>query len=348
MTSQLKQVFSNPAYLTPEIANEIANEIMDGHLTSAQIGGFLITMKLLGKETQPPYIASIAKAMKKASLKIDIDLPLVDIVGTGGDGQDTFNVSTAASIVAAGAGCKIAKHGSRASSSACGSADVLETLGCKLENVTPDVATKIIKESNFCFLFAQLYHPAMKAVAGPRRELGVRTIFNLYILYLLTFSLGPLTNPANPKRMVVGVFSKDIGMIMAKSLQLVGVERAWVVCGAIGLDEISPEGSTNVWELENNTIIEKVVSPKDFGLPEHPLSAVRGGNAEANASTMNQLLDGTLSGPVLDFVLLNSAAVLYIAGLAKSLPEGVALARQSITSGKAKAELLKFAKLTQL
>jgi anthranilate phosphoribosyltransferase len=229
MAQHLKSTWTQPNYLTPGVAKEIASEIMEGKLGPSQIGAFLITLKLLGKETQPEYIAAVAEAMRDASLPVTLNYDVVDIVGTGGDGQDTFNVSTAASIVAAGAGCKVAKHGNRASSSSCGSADVLETLGCTLQNVTPSKLPSILETTNFCFLFAQVYHPAMKSVAGPRKELGVRTIFNI---------LGPLTNPARPTRMIVGVFSKDLGMLMAQSLQLLGVERGWVVSGAIGLDEV--------------------------------------------------------------------------------------------------------------
>ncbi|KAH6601915.1 hypothetical protein BASA61_001618 [Batrachochytrium salamandrivorans] len=228
--------------------------------------------------------------------------------------------------------------GSRASSSTSGSADVLEALGCHLNAVTPTAVASIMNESNFCFLFAQVFHPAMKHVAASRKELGVRTIFNL---------LGPLTNPANPSKMVVGVFSKDIGRIMAEALHLSGVKQGWVVHGLVGLDEISPEGSSLVWEFgPTGTITERTLSPADFGLPEHPLADVVGGDATENASTMTALLDNTLTGPILDFVLLNAAALLYVSGQAADLKEGVALARKSISSGEAKRQLMQFAKAT--
>ncbi|KAJ3317960.1 anthranilate phosphoribosyltransferase [Boothiomyces sp. JEL0866] len=305
MATQLKQVLMQPKLLTPEIANTINSEIMKGNLGPSQIGAFLVTLKLLGKDSQPSFIASIAKSMREAALQVETDYELVDIVGTGGDGQDTFNVSTAASIVAAGAGCK---HGNRASSSSCGSADVLEALGCKIQNVSPELCTKILDNGNFCFLFAQVFHPSMKYVSEPRKELGVRTIFNI---------LGPLINPAKASKMIVGVYKRDLGRIMAETLILLGVQRAWVVCGAVGLDEISPEGETYVWETQpDGSIAELVVSPKDFGLPEHPLTAVKGGDSARNSNTMKELLDGKLSGPVLDFVLLNSAALLFVSGKA--------------------------------
>nr|KAJ3420635.1 anthranilate phosphoribosyltransferase [Polyrhizophydium stewartii] len=279
--------------------------------------------------------------MRDAALPV-VRLPfdVVDIVGTGGDGQNTFNVSTAASIVAAGAGAKVAKHGNRASSSTSGSADVLEALDCNLSAVSPAAVNEILHESNFCFLFAQVFHPAMKNVAGPRKELGVRTIFNL---------LGPMTNPAHPTRMVVGVFSRDLGHAMAEALHLSGVKSGWVVHGCVGLDEISPEGNTLVWQFdESGNITERTISPSaDFGLPEHPLRDVVGGDAVENASTMRQLLSGELSGPILDFVLLNAAALLHVSGLAADLPAGVALARQSIASGAAKKQLELFSHASQ-
>ncbi|KAJ3308762.1 anthranilate phosphoribosyltransferase [Boothiomyces sp. JEL0838] len=286
MTTQLKQVLMQPNLLTPEIANSITSEIMKGNLGHSQIGAFLVTLKLLGKESQPSYIASIAKSMRDAALKVETDYELVDIVGTGGDGQDTFNVSTAASIVAAGAGCKVAKF-----------------------------------------------------LSVPRKELGVRTIFNI---------LGPLTNPAKASKMIVGVYKRDLGRIMAETLILLGVKRAWVVCGGIGLDEISPEGETFVWETQpDGSIAELVISPKDFGLPEHPLSAVKGGDAAHNSNTMTDLLEGNLSGPVLDFVLLNSAALLFVSGKVTSLPDGVELARKSINDGQAKEALASFIKMSK-
>jgi anthranilate phosphoribosyltransferase len=205
----------------------------------------------------------------------------------------------------------------------------LEELGCRLDKIDSQKATNILNSGNFCFLFAQLYHPAMKYVAGPRKELGVRTIFNI---------LGPLTNPASPRRMIVGVYSKDLGFIMAESLKLLKIEKAWVVCGEVGLDEISPEGKTFVWELSSydDKIVEKTISPADFGLPEHSLKSVKGGSAADNAKIMNQLLDGKLQGPMLDFVLLNTAALLYVSDMGDSLTTCVNLARESISNGSAR------------
>ncbi|KAJ3063562.1 anthranilate phosphoribosyltransferase [Podochytrium sp. JEL0797] len=334
----LRLLLENPTAFTAQHADETTRGIMHGELTAAQAGAFLAALKLTGKDRDPHFIAAVATAMRACAreIRFERELCLVDIVGTGGDGQDTFNVSTASAIVAAGAGCSVAKHGNRSSSSQCGSADVLEHLGANLNNITPEKIERIVTDSQFCFLFAQLYHPSMKTLAGPRKELGVKTIFNI---------LGPLTNPAFPMRMIVGVFSKEIGPIMAESLRLSGVERAWIVHGAIGLDEIAPTGETHVWSLENNTITPLTIHPtRDFGLPENPLASVRGGDGAYNSTTMRQLLDNTLPAghPVLDFVLLNSAALLYVAGRVKGVKEGVEVARESLRSGSAKRALEAF------
>ncbi|KAJ3406081.1 anthranilate phosphoribosyltransferase [Chytridiales sp. JEL 0842] len=326
------------------MAKEAAKLIMNQEATQAQIGAFLIAMKLTGKEDEPAMIAAVASAMRDASLQIDFQgqslaSPVVDIVGTGGDGQNTFNVSSASGIVAAGAGCCVAKHGNRASSSACGSADFFEALDCHISNVTPASVPNILAQGSFCFLFSQVFHPAMKQVAGPRKQIGVRTIFNI---------LGPLTNPARPKRMIVGVYSKSLGCLMAESLRLSGVERAWVVNGAVGLDEIAPIGETFVWSLENDAITEMTIRPSDFGLPEHPLSEVVGGDAQYNANFMLRILSGELKeSPILDFILLNSAALIHVAGKASTLKEGVRLARESIACGKAMANLVAFREATK-
>ncbi|KAI8918703.1 glycosyl transferase family, a/b domain-containing protein [Entophlyctis helioformis] len=344
----LQAILNSPQdALSPETARQTTADIMANKLTPTQISAFLVTLKLTGKEHDPQTIAAVVDAMREAAVAIDPPLSssvpsqaVIDIVGTGGDGQNTFNVSTASSIVAAGAGCKVAKHGNRASSSSSGSADVLEALGCRLSAVTaPAIHTLLKDDRNFCFLFAQVFHPAMRHVAGPRKELGVRTIFNL---------LGPMINPARPSRMIVGVFSRDVGRIMAEALHLSGVQHGWVVHGCVGLDEISPEGETLVWEFGPSGVVsERTISPADFGLDAHPLKDVVGGDATENAATMRSLLDGSLTGPILDFVLLNAGALLHVAGVAADLKTGVALARESIASGSAKRQLALFAEATQ-
>ncbi|KAI8852698.1 glycosyl transferase family, a/b domain-containing protein [Chytridium lagenaria] len=346
----LKGLINSPAAFTPDHVASLVRLIMDGEASQAQIGAFLISLKTSGKENDPAVIASVARVMR--SFSVDFPIPteslltkevVVDIVGTGGDGQDTFNVSTASSIIASGCGTSLSenlwkKHGNRASSSSCGSADVLEALGCALKDLPVDAMPALLERNRFCFLFAQVFHPAMRHVAGPRKEIGVRTIFNL---------LGPLTNPAKPGRAVIGVHSKNLGRLMAEALLILRMERAWVVNGDIGLDEISPVGMTTVWSIENGAITEMTISPADFGLSEHPISSVAGGDAPHNADLMMQLLSGTLDGPILDFVLMNCAALLLVAGKATDLKNGVELARQSIASGKAKAALLEFAAATQ-
>ncbi|KAI9339395.1 glycosyl transferase family, a/b domain-containing protein [Obelidium mucronatum] len=339
--SLLKLLLDSPAQFTAAHAQETTAAAMRGELGAAQAGAFLAALKLTRKDRDADTIAAVAAAMRAHARPVRFAAaakpPLVDIVGTGGDGQDTFNVSTASAIVAAGAGCHVAKHGNRSSSSQCGSADVLEALGAKLENVTAERVPAILEHSRFCFLFAQVFHPSMKSLAAPRKELGVKTIFNI---------LGPLTNPAMPQRMIVGVFSKEIGPIMAEALRLSGVERAWIVHGGIGLDEIAPIGETYVWSLENGEITPQTIHPRDFGLAEHALDLVRGGDKIYNSATMNSLLNGELPDghPVFDFVLLNAGALLYVSGKAAGLKEGVALARESIKGGQAKEALDVFVK----
>ncbi|KAI9208994.1 glycosyl transferase family, a/b domain-containing protein [Polychytrium aggregatum] len=341
ITAALKVLIEQPDKFTSALAAKCARDIMSQKATPAQIAAFLIGLKVSRLDQNPDVIAVVANAMRSAAIPVDLSAipePIVDIVGTGGDGQNTFNVSTASGIVAAGAGCRVAKHGSRASSSACGSADVLETLGCDLNNVEADLVPRLLQdESSFCFLFAQKYHPVMKTVAGPRKEIGVRTIFNI---------TGPLANPAKPSHAVIGVYSLDFAPIYAEAVRLSGVKRAWIVNGNGCLDEVSPEGPTHVWSLENDQITKLVIHPSDFGLEEHPLTSVGGGSADENAQTMRDLLSNKLQGPVLDFVLINTASLLYVAGKATDLKDGVRLARESIASGKAAAAFEHFTRST--
>ncbi|CAG8582881.1 7619_t:CDS:2 [Paraglomus occultum] len=311
--SLTKKLVNNPDAFTPSDAQAAIVELMTGRATSAQIACFLSALKLLNKDAEPEIVAACAASMLEFAVKLDFSQyeglqdSLVDVVGTGGDGMNTFNVSTTAAIVVAGAGGKVAKFGNRAASSSSGSADILESLGCKITNVAPS-----------------------EHVAQPRREMGIPTIFNL---------LGPLVNPARPKRVVIGVYSKSLGPLVIEALRLNQTKKAMVVHGAIGLDEVSPEGETFVWELENDIIKEYTVTPSDYGLPSHPISSVAGGTASENAETLSKLLLNEYEGPVLDFVLLNAATALYVSGIAKDLKEGVKLAKESITSGNAKRAL---------
>ncbi|KAI8599611.1 anthranilate phosphoribosyltransferase [Dissophora ornata] len=335
----LQKLVHAPSSFTIEDATTATKEIMEGRATQAQIGAYLIALKLNKLDAEPAIVAACAVEMSNHGLPISFEQnpglqeQLVDIVGTGGDGHDTFNVSTTAAIVAAGAGCKVAKHGNRAASSACGSADILEKIGCRIDNVKPEDVAPLLDNHGFCFLFAQTYHPAMKNTSAPRKELGIPSIFNL---------MGPLSNPAKPRRVVVGVHSRSLGTLMIESLKLMGLISGMVVCGANGLDEISPEGETHVWKLVDGEIVEEDISPAQFGLPSHPLSAVKGGGPKENAEILDDLLNNKFKSPghpILDFVLLNAAALLVVAGKATNFEDAVVLARQSVESGKARLVL---------
>ncbi|KAI8342637.1 anthranilate phosphoribosyltransferase [Chlamydoabsidia padenii] len=344
MKSILRLLTHQPQQFTPDDADLAINEIMNGKATPSQISAFLVSLRYQEKDQDPAIVAACAQAMRSHARLIPygqdyqhLEGTVVDIVGTGGDGHDTYNVSTTASIVAAGAGAKVAKHGNRASSSNSGSADLMEAHGCQITAVQPGQVAPILDATNFCFLFSQTYHPAMKHVASIRKEIGIPTVFNL---------LGPMSNPAKPARLVVGVHSPQIGDLMANALKMTGVKGALVVCGNEKLDEISPSGDTNYWRVhENGTITTGVLHPTtDFGLATHPLSQVKGGDCHENAKTLDRLLDNQLpeGDPILDFVLLNAAALLVIGGVAEDFKDGVNKARESIVSGKAKSVLLAF------
>jgi len=316
-----------------EEAAAVMGEIMSGQATPAQIGAFLVALRLKGETVEE--IAGMARAMREHSLRVEVDGPLVDTCGTGGDAQGTFNVSTAAAFVAAGAGARVAKHGNRAATSACGSADVLEALGAKID-LPPEGVARCIREAGFGFMFAQTYHPAMKHVAGPRREIGIRTVFNV---------LGPLTNPAGAQAQVLGVARPELAPKMAAALQRLGSRRVLVVHGQEGLDELSLSGPSTVHEVQGDRSREYTVSPEEVGLTSAPLEAIRGGSAQENASTLRAVLDGE-SGPQREVVLLNAAAALVAADLAADLREGVRLAGEAIDSGAARQRLDKFVELS--
>lgn len=308
-------------------------EIMTGAATPAQIGAFLAGLRMRGEAAE--IIAACMEVTQRHAELVPVG-NVIDIVGTGGDGMDTFNVSTTAALVVAGAGVRVAKHGNRAASSKCGSADVLEVLGANLD-LSGEAAAAVIESCGFCFLFAQRFHPAFRHVGGPRRELGTRTIFNV---------LGPLTNPARPRAMLVGVGAKALGPVMAEAFRLRGLPRALVVHSAEGLDEISPEGVTYGWSVENGAVRELELRPADFGLPSHPVSTVIGGDAIQNSGALLAVLDGH-EGPVTDFVLMNAAAALVVAGAAEDYVAGVAIARDSIGSGRAREVLDRYVVLSQ-
>jgi len=310
--------------------------------TAAQIGAFLTALKLSGREFAPDIISACADVMRSHSIGVVVEgagqKPIVDIVGTGGDGHDTFNVSTSAAIVAAGAGARVCKHGNRASTSSSGSADILMSLGCALPITTN------IPHIPFYFLLASHFHPALVALSPIRKSLPFRTLFN---------SIGPLLNPAHPNHMVLGVSDRALGQPFAEALKESGVTRAYVVCGMEGLDEVSIAGSTWVWSLEETgEITQFEIHPSQFGLPTHPLSKVVGSTPAENAALLTALLtpgatrpqpsNGATVEAIEDFILLNAAALLFVAGIASSYEEGVRLARDSISSGKALAALETF------
>ena len=315
-------------------ASAVMREIMQGEATPAQLGSFLTALRLKGETTQE--LAGMASVMREFALKVDVDGTVVDTVGTGGDGSNSFNISTATAFVAAGAGLKVAKHGNRAASSSCGSADVLEALGANIE-LTPQAVARCINEVGVGYMFAQAFHPAMRHAGPVRREIGIRTVFNI---------LGPLTNPAGAQVQLLGVAFPELGATMAEVLRLLGSHHAMIVHGHGGLDEISLSGDTLVWELQGDQVREWTVRVSDTGLPYTPVEAVRGGDKEQNAATMRRLFQGE-PGPVRDMVLLNSAGVLLVGDLVATIREGVQLAAEIIDSGAALDKLDRFVELTQ-
>ncbi len=308
-------------------------EIMTGAATPAQIGAFLAALRVRGET--PEIIAACLGVMQAHAEPVNAP-NVIDICGTGGDGADTINVSTSAGFVVAAAGVRVAKHGNRAASSKCGSADVLEALGARIDLGGEQIA-RVIDGCGFCFLFAQRVHPAMRHVGGPRREMGVRTVFNI---------LGPLSNPADPKRQLVGVGNRALGPLVAQALALRGIERAMIVHSEDGLDEISPSAPTHAWIVGDGAVAERDLTPEDFGLPRHALAAVAGGDAQQNAGDILAILDGS-DGAKTDFVVMNAAAALWVAGRAEDLAGGVVLAREAIASGKAREVLDFYVALSQ-
>lgn len=301
---------------------------MAGELTHAQIAGLLIALRIKGETVDE--IAAAASVMRELSSKVHIaNSPhLIDTCGTGGDGIQTFNVSTVSAFIAAAAGAKVAKHGGRSVSSTCGSADVLEALGVNV-NLTPEQVAKCVDSVGIGFMFAPNHHSAMKHAAPVRRELGVRTLFNL---------LGPLTNPANAKRQVMGVFAKSLTAKLALVLQQLGSEHVLVVCGADGMDEISFTGDTYVAELKDGKVTEYILNPSQFGMPLHPLSSIKIQNADESKAMILDVLNGK-SGPARDIVLLNAGAAIYVAGVVDSLQGGIHKAAEAIDNGSALATL---------
>jgi len=316
---ELKKVLEGEV-LGEEEAYRLMRAVMAGELTPAQLGGMLIGLKVRGEAGDE--IAGFARAMREAAVPVPLDgLEALDVVGTGGDGKGTFNVSTASAFVAAAAGIPVAKHGNRAASSRSGSADVLEALGVPIE-LPPEAAARMVREVGFAFLFARLYHPAMKNVAPVRSELRVRTVFNL---------LGPLTNPAQPTYFLLGVFDPDLLEPMARSLAALGVRRALVVHGD-GADELVL-GENEVVELSQGETRRYRFHVRELGLDPAPIEALKGGSPEENAELIRKILSGEEKGPKADAVALNAGAAIYAAGRAESLKAGVEQARALLSEG---------------
>ena len=308
-------------------------ELFEGTATPAQIGGLLMAMRARG-ESVAEYAAA-AQVMRDRCVKVTAPAGAMDIVGTGGDGMGTLNISTATAFVVAGAGVPVAKHGNRNLSSKSGAADALSALGIDVM-VGPEVVERAIAEAGIGFMMAPMHHPAMKAVMPVRTELGCKTIFNI---------LGPLTNPAGVKRQLTGAFAIDLIFPMAETLQALGSEAAWLVDGADGTDEISISGPTSVAVLKDGKIRSREVHPEEAGLPVHPLRDILGGTPAQNAAALTALLDGAESA-YRDAVLLNAAAALVVAEKASDLKAGVEIARDSIASGAAKRAVARLAAIT--
>lgn len=308
--------------------------LFEGEATPAQTGGFLMALRTRG-ETVDEYAAA-ASVMREKCHKVTAPEGAIDIVGTGGDGKGTLNISTAAAFVVAGAGVPVAKHGNRNLSSKSGAADALTQLGVNVM-IGPEVVEKALKTAGIAFMMAPMHHPAMAHVGPVRAELGTRTIFNI---------LGPLTNPAGVKRQLTGAFSRDLIRPMAETLAALGSERAWLVHGSDGTDELSIAGPSWIVALEEDgSLREAEISPEDAGLPVHPFEAILGGTPEENGRAFRALLEGA-KGAYRDAVLLNAAAALVVAGRADDLRQGVEMARESLDSGAARSKIEALAKVT--
>ena len=320
--------------LPEDQAEQVMSEIMSGEVTPAQFGAFVTALRLKGETVDE--ITGLARVMRSKAIGVVAGGALVDTCGTGGDNSSTFNISTAAAFVAAGSGVRIAKHGNRAMSSQCGSADVLETLGVRIE-LNAEQVQRCLEEVGIGFIFAPAFHPAMKYAGPPRREIGIRTVFNI---------LGPLTNPAGASAQVLGVAEESLTEKLAQVLKSLGCQHALVVHGEDGLDEITVTGKTRVCELKDNRITTYSISPEDFGLSRATPDSLKGGTVDENAVLLRGILAGA-QGPQRDVVLLNAAAALVAGGRVQELQHGVKLAGEAIDNGSASAKLEELIKLGQ-
>lgn len=315
----------NKQDLTYEEAYTVMNEIMSGETTPTQNAAFLAALSTKSTKAETIVeIAGCAAAMRDHATKVETDMDLFEIVGTGGDGAHSFNISTTSALVAAAGGMKVAKHGNRAASSRCGTADCLEALGVNIQQ-DPETCVKLLKEAGMCFFFAQKYHSSMKYVGAIRKELGFRTVFNI---------LGPLTNPGSPKQQLLGVYDEYLVEPLAQVLISLGVERGMVVYGQDKLDEISMSAPTTVCEFKDGWFKSYTIAPEDFGFERCSKADLVGGTPEENAGITLAILNGE-QGPKRSAVLMNAGAALYIGGKAATMKDGIALAAELIDSGKA-------------
>ena len=324
----------NGGDLPNDVMRAVMHDMMSGNMTDAQIGGFLVALRIKGETIEE--ISAAAAVMREFAVRVDVDGPhLVDVVGTGGDGAHTFNISTTASFVVAAAGGKVAKHNNRSISGLSGSADVLEQAGVKL-GLKPEHVAACINRIGIGYMFAPAHHPATRYAAGPRRELATRSIFNL---------LGPLTNPAYVKRQLIGVYQQDLLDVFVRVMQQLGSEHCMVVRSQDGLDEISNSAATDVVELKGGQITKYQITPQQFGIKPGELSELVIDSAGQSFDIMLAVLENK-PGPALDIVLLNAGATIYVAGLAPNMEQGIELARHAIATGEAKNKLQELASLT--
>lgn len=319
--------------LTYKEAETVMNEIMEGEASAVQMSSYLTALSMKGETVEE--ITASAAGMRAHCVRLLHDMDVLEIVGTGGDGANTFNISTTSSLVISAAGIPVAKHGNRAASSKCGAADVLEALGVNI-TIAPEKSRELLEKIGICFLFAQNYHFAMKYVAPVRKELGIRTIFNI---------LGPLANPAGANMELMGVYDESLVEPLAHVLANLGVKRALVVYGSDGLDEISLSAPTRVCEVKDGAFTSYEITPEQFGLTRCSKDDLVGGTPAENAQITRDILAGK-TGPKRDAVLMNAGAAIYMAGKAESIQAGIDLAKEMIDSGKATAQLEKFVELS--
>lgn len=333
LTALLNKIADNKNLTTDEAAQAF-NAIMTGAVSAEEMAAFLTSLRTKGETTEE--LLGAVSTMREKSNKVKAPIDAIDIVGTGGDGIGTVNISTMTALTVAGAGQTVAKHGSRAFSSQSGAGDVLEILGVNMAAPIP-VVEQAIANANIGFLMAPLYHPAMRYVQPIRVKLGIRTIFNL---------VGPMTNPASVKHMLVGCYDTKWAKPMADILKHYGVEHAWIVRGDDGMDELTTTTTTHVTELKNGVISEFIFDPQDYGIAYANLSNLIGGSPAHNGEVILDILGGMQKGAIYDIVILNAGVALYIGGKASSVADGIELAKQSIDSGKAKEALNKLIKIT--